>query len=81
VPPGGFLAMPPQLRPGLVTFDDGTPPTVNNMARDVGAFIAWASEPKMEQRKRTGIAVIAYLLILAGLLYASYRKIWRDVAH
>ena len=81
VPKGGFLAMPPPLRPGLVTFDDGTKPTVSNMARDVGAFIAWASEPKMEQRKRTGIAVIAYLLILAGLLYASYRKIWRDVAH
>jgi ubiquinol-cytochrome c reductase cytochrome c1 subunit len=80
-PKGGFLAMPPQLKPGLVTFDDGTPPTIKNQARDVGAFIMWASEPKMEERKRTGLAVLGYLTILAGLLYASYRKIWRDVAH
>ena len=80
-PKGGFLAMPPQLKPGLVTFDDGTPSTINNQARDVGAFIMWASEPKMEQRKRAGVAVMAYLILLAGLLYASYRKIWRDVAH
>ena len=81
VPPGGFLAMPPQLKPGLVTFDDGTPSTIKNQARDVGAFIMWASEPKMEERKRTGVAVLAYLTLLAGLLYASYRKIWRNVAH
>jgi ubiquinol-cytochrome c reductase cytochrome c1 subunit len=81
VPKGGFLAMPPQLKPGLVTFDDGTPSTVSNMARDVGAFIQWASEPRMEERKKTGTAVLAYLAIFAGLLYASYRKIWRDVAH
>jgi ubiquinol-cytochrome c reductase cytochrome c1 subunit len=35
----------------------------------------------MEERKKTGTAVLAYLAIFAGLLYASYRKIWRDVAH
>ena len=81
VPAGGFLAMPPQLAAGKVTFDDGTPSTVDQQAKDVAAFLMWAAEPKMEQRKRTGIAVIAYLSILAGLLFASYRKIWRDVAH
>ena len=81
VPHGGFLAMPPQLRPGLVTYDDGTPSTINNMARDVGAFISWASDPKMEERKGSGLAVLGYLVIFAGLLYASYRRIWRDVAH
>ena len=81
VPKGGFLAMPPQLKPGLVTFDDGTPSTIKNQARDVGAFIMWASEPKMDERKRMGVAVLGYLVLLAGLLYASYRKIWRDVAH
>jgi ubiquinol-cytochrome c reductase cytochrome c1 subunit len=81
VPKGGFLAMAPPLRPGLVTFDDGTPSTVRNQARDVAAFLAWATEPKMEERKRTGLAVVAYLTLFAGLLYASYRRIWRDVAH
>lgn len=81
VPKGGFLAMPPPLRPGLVTFDDGTPSTVNNMARDVAAYLAWATEPKLIERKQTGLAVIAYLTLFAGLVYASYRRIWRNVAH
>jgi ubiquinol-cytochrome c reductase cytochrome c1 subunit len=81
VPKGGFLAMAPPLRDGGVTFDDGTPSTVRNQARDVAAFLAWATEPKMEERKRTGLAVLAYLTLFAGLLYASYRRIWRNVAH
>ncbi|CAN7216579.1 cytochrome c1 [Phenylobacterium sp. LjRoot219] len=81
VPPGGFLAMPPQLAPGKVTFDDGTPSTIDQQAKDVGAFLAWAAEPKMEERKAFGFGAMIYLLLLTGLLYASYRRIWRNVAH
>ena len=81
VPPGGVLAMAPPLADGKVTFDDGTPSTVANQARDVAAFIAWASEPKMQERKQFGLAAMAYLVIFAGLLYWSYRRIWRNVAH
>jgi ubiquinol-cytochrome c reductase cytochrome c1 subunit len=81
-PPGGFLAMAPPLRTdGLVTFDDGTPSTRDQMARDVAVFLAWAEDPKMETRKQMGVAVIAYLLILAALAFASYRYIWRNVEH
>jgi ubiquinol-cytochrome c reductase cytochrome c1 subunit len=81
VPPGGFIAMPPPLAPGKVTFDDGTPSTVDHQAKDVSAFLAWAAEPKMEERKRFGFGAMIYLLIFTGLLYASYRRIWRNVAH
>jgi ubiquinol-cytochrome c reductase cytochrome c1 subunit len=81
VPPGGFIAMAPPLADGKVTFDDGTPSTVANQARDVAAFLAWASEPKMQERKEFGLAAIAYLVLFAGLLYWSYRRIWRNVAH
>jgi ubiquinol-cytochrome c reductase cytochrome c1 subunit len=81
VPKGGFLAMAPPLRDGLVTFDDGTPSTVAQQARDVGAFLAWATDPKLVERKQTGLAVIIYLTIFAALVYASYRRIWRNVAH
>jgi ubiquinol-cytochrome c reductase cytochrome c1 subunit len=80
-PPGGFLAMPPQLAANKVTFDDGSPSTIDQQAKDVAAFLAWAAEPKMEERKRFGLGAMVYLLILTGLLYASYRKIWRNVAH
>lgn len=81
VPHGGFLAMPEQLQPGRVTFDDGTQSTEEQMAKDVATFLAWTAEPHQEQRKQTGWAVLIYLIIFAGLTYASYRRIWRNVAH
>jgi ubiquinol-cytochrome c reductase cytochrome c1 subunit len=81
VPHGGVLAMPFQLPPGRVTYDDGTEATSEQMAKDVATFLAWAAEPHQEERKRTGWAVMLYLLVFAGLTYASYRRIWRNVAH
>jgi ubiquinol-cytochrome c reductase cytochrome c1 subunit len=81
VPPGGFISMPPPLAPNKVTFDDGTKSTLQNQARDVAAFLAWASEPKMEERKQFGLGAMIYLLIFSVLLWFSYRRIWRNVAH
>jgi ubiquinol-cytochrome c reductase cytochrome c1 subunit len=81
VPEGGFISMPPPLRDNLVTFDDGTKATVAQEAKDVAAFLMWAAEPKAEERKQTGFAVLIYLALFAGLLYASYRRIWRNIAH
>ena len=78
---GEWISMTPPLTDGLVTFDDGAPNKVDDMAKDVAAFLAWTAEPKMEERKQTGFEVIIYLLILAGLLYALKRKVWADIAH
>lgn len=81
VPPGGFIAMPAPLRAGQVTYDDGTEATVDQMAKDVAAFIAWTSEPKATERKQMGFGVIIFLLLFAGITYVSYRRIWKGVAH
>ena len=81
VPEGGFIAMPLQLTPDRVTFDDGVKATPDQEARDVVAFLAWAAEPHAEERKKLGLAVMVYLLLFTGLLYASYRRIWRGVEH
>jgi ubiquinol-cytochrome c reductase cytochrome c1 subunit len=82
VPRGGFIAMPPPLRTnGQVTNDDGTPATIPQMAQDVSAFLMWAADPHMEERKQAGLAVMIFLIIFAGLVYGSYRQIWKDVAH
>lgn len=81
VPPGGFIAMAPPLTDNGVTFDDGTKATVDQQARDVSAFLMWAAEPKLEERKQTGFAVMIYLILFAGLLYASYRKVWKNESH
>ena len=48
------------------------------MSKDVTAFLHWAAEPKLEARKQTGFMVMTFLVILAGLLYFTQRKIWSD---
>lgn len=80
-PPGGFLAMAPQLTDGRVEYTDGTEATIDQMAYDVAQFLAWAGDPKMQARKETGLATMVYLGILAILLWFSYKRIWRKVEH
>jgi ubiquinol-cytochrome c reductase cytochrome c1 subunit len=81
VPEGGFIAMPPPLADGKVSFDDKSPSDLKAEARDVSAFLMWAADPKMEERKQTGLAVMIFLLVFTGLLYASYRTLWRNIDH
>ena len=81
IPFGGFIAMPPPLIPDRVAFDDGTKATLDEEAKDVAAFLEWASDPHMEQRKRMGLAVMIVLIAMTGLLYMSYRRVWEKVGH
>lgn len=77
--PGHQIAMPPPLSEGAVEYPDETAATVEQMARDVTAFLQFAAEPHQEDRKRTGVKVILFLIVLTGLLYAVKRRIWADV--
>lgn len=81
VPKGGFIGMPLQLTADRVTYDDGTKATPEQEAKDVVAFLAWAAEPHADERKQLGFAVMIYLFVFAGLLYASYRKLWKNIEH
>lgn len=81
VPPGGFIAMAAPLSDGMVTYDDGSPETIDQYARDVAAFLAWAAEPNQVERKRTGFGVMIFLVLFAGVTYASYRRLWAGIAH
>jgi quinol-cytochrome oxidoreductase complex cytochrome b subunit/cytochrome c1 len=74
--PGHQIAMPQPLIDGRVTFADGTPNTLAQEARDVSQFLAWASEPKMEERKRMGLKVILFMLVFAGILFNTKKKVW-----
>ena len=76
--PGHRIAMAPPLADDKVTYADGTKATLDREASDVTEFLAWASEPWMEDRKRTGVRVILFLLALAGLMYAVKRQVWAD---
>jgi ubiquinol-cytochrome c reductase cytochrome c1 subunit len=78
---GKALAMAKPLADDQVTYDDGTPQTVDQYARDIAAFQMWAAEPHLEARKRMGFRVMIFLLILAGLVYVTKRRVWAEVAH
>ncbi len=81
VPKGGFIAMPPPLADNKVSFDDKHSSKLDAEAADVAAFLMWAADPKMEERKQTGLAVMIFLLLFSGILYGSYRALWRNIDH
>lgn len=79
--PGHQIAMPNPLSDGVVEYEDGAPATVASYSKDVTAFLQWASEPTLEERKKMGLKVMVYLIILCALLYLSKKLAWRSVKH
>jgi cytochrome c1 len=78
--PGHAIAMPPPLSDKRVDYTDGAPMTVEQYAKDMSAFLMWTAEPHLEARKRIGFQVFVFLIVLAGLLYFTKKKVWREVA-
>ncbi len=78
---GKSLAMSPPLADDVITYDDGTPQTVDQYSRDISAFLMWTAEPHLEDRKKTGFVVMVFLLLFGGLVYLTKRKVWSDTAH
>jgi len=73
------IAMPPPLTSdGQVEYQDGTKPTVDQMARDVAAFLVWTGEPNLESRHAAGFAVVVFLLLATILGYFAYHEVWRE---
>ena len=76
------IAMAQQIKSdGQVQYEDGTRPTVNQMATDVSAFLVWTSEPKLEARHAAGWAAAGFLVIFCFLAWGAYRNVWRDIKH
>ncbi|WP_417514189.1 cytochrome c1 [Minwuia sp.] len=73
---GHCIAMAPPIDDDLVEYADGTAATKSQIASDVSAFMAWAAEPKMEERKQMGVKVILFLIFLSVLLYLAKKRIW-----
>jgi len=75
----GWIAMAPPLSDDQVTYADGTPATVDQMAMDVASFLYWAAEPKLMDRKNAGFVSVIFLLILSTLLYLTNKRLWAGV--
>jgi cytochrome c1 len=79
--PGHHIGMPKPLTDGQVDYPDGAPATVQQYAHDVAAFLMWAAEPSLVERKKTGLRVMVFLNIFAGLIQATKRRVWAKVPH
>jgi ubiquinol-cytochrome c reductase cytochrome b/c1 subunit len=77
--PGHRIGMRKPLTDKQVDYTDGTPQTVEQYAKDVSAFLMWAAEPHLDARKRIGFQVMIFLVVFAGLLYFTKKKVWADV--
>ncbi len=71
--------MPPPLTDNRVEYTDGAPTTVEQYAKDISAFLMWTAEPHLEARKRTGMQVFIFLIVLSLLLYFTKKKVWHEV--
>jgi cytochrome c1 len=74
--PGHQIAMPPPLSDGVVSYTDGTKPTLDKYARDVSAYLMWAAEPKLEERHMVGARVLIFLFVFAVIMYLAKRAVW-----
>ncbi|ORX39211.1 cytochrome C1 family-domain-containing protein [Kockovaella imperatae] len=77
--PGGGIAMARVLFDGLVEYDDKTPATTSQMAKDVTTFLSWAAEPEHDERKKMGMqAVIILSAMFAISIYVKKFK-WAPI--
>jgi len=79
--PSVNIAMARPLQDDQLTYADGTKATTDQMARDVSAFLRWAAEPELEQRRQIGVATVIFLSILSILAFFTYRKVWANIPH
>ena len=77
--PGSQIAMAAPLSDDGVEYNDGTKATVEQMSKDVTAFLIWTAEPELEERKRLGLKVMIFLLVFSAMLYALKRQVWAKI--
>ena len=77
--PGNLIAMPQPLYGDDVTYADGADASIEGSAADLTQFLMWAAEPKMEARKRIGVAVVFFLSIFVVLSVMAKRRVWADL--
>jgi len=79
--PGGKIAMAQPLSNGQVDFDDGTPNSMSQMAKDVSEFLCWAGEPEHDDRKKLGLKVLVFLGVFAVPALYWKRLKWSVLKH
>ncbi|HPF47880.1 MAG: cytochrome c1 [Alphaproteobacteria bacterium] len=76
---GNQIAMTPPLSDGIIEYADGTETTVEQMSYDVANFLAWVSDPTMQQRKEMGLKVMLFMFVFVVMLYFTNKRVWKKV--
>ena len=76
---GNKIKMMSPLSDDLIEYTDGTDASIDQMAKDVTTFLSWAAEPELEERHKTGVKVLIYLILLSTLVYLSMKRIWSRI--
>ncbi|XP_071451317.1 cytochrome c1, heme protein, mitochondrial [Hetaerina americana] len=74
--PGGAISMAQALYNEALEYDDGTPATASQLAKDVCTFLKWAAEPEHDDRKKMTIKAFMIFSFLLGITYYIKRHKW-----
>jgi ubiquinol-cytochrome c reductase cytochrome c1 subunit len=74
--PGGALSMSPPIYNEIIEFEDGTPATQSQIAKDVATFLVWGASPEHDMRKKMAIKMIVIFSILLSSSYYMKRHKW-----
>lgn len=78
----GGLSMAPPLFDEAVSYEgEGIALTTEQYAEDVAAFMMWVAEPHLDERKAMGFRTMIILILFAGLMFLTKRKLWSKIPH
>ena len=76
---GHQISMAQPLDEGYVDYDDGTENTLPQLAEDITTFLVWSAEPELEERKKLGIKVILFFIVLGSIVFIVKNRLWREI--
>ena len=76
---GHQISMAQPLDEGYVDYDDGTENTLPQLAEDITTFLVWSAEPELEARKKLGIKVILFFIVLGSIVFIVKNRLWREI--
>ena len=76
---GHQISMAQPLDEGYVDYDDGTENTLPQLAEDITTFLVWSAEPELEERKKLGIKVLLFFIVLGSIVFIVKNRLWREI--
>ena len=77
--PGGAISMAQALYNDTIQYDDGTPPSATQLAKDVCTFLKWTAEPEHDERKRLAIKLFFVMGTMTLGVWYWKRHIWTSL--